>query len=172
MSKNKEDIINRIIDVEGGYVNDLLDSGGETNFGITIAVARENDFKGDMKDLPRELAYKIYEKQYWDKMNADSYPIPLANKLVDMAVNLGVSKASTFLQQSVNLFTDFNMKEDGIIGSYTISCLNQALKRHKHGLAVMIKSLNCLQGHHYINISEKYPKNKKFIYGWFNQRIS
>lgn len=36
----KDKIINEIIRVEGGYVNDPRDSGGETNFGITVAVAR------------------------------------------------------------------------------------------------------------------------------------
>ena len=37
----KTKIINEIIGVEGGYVNDPSDSGGETNFGITVAVARQ-----------------------------------------------------------------------------------------------------------------------------------
>lgn len=34
----KENIINEIIRVEGEYVNDPSDSGGETNFDITLEV--------------------------------------------------------------------------------------------------------------------------------------
>jgi len=44
----KQEIINQIIDVEGGYVNDPSGSGGETNFGITEAVARAYGYAGAM----------------------------------------------------------------------------------------------------------------------------
>ena len=58
----KERIINEIIRVEGGYVNDPSDSGGETNFGITVAVARANGYVGCMLDLPRSVAFDIYSQ--------------------------------------------------------------------------------------------------------------
>jgi len=45
--------------LEGGYVNDPVDPGGETNHGVTIAVARESGFRGRMVDLKRECDYSI-----------------------------------------------------------------------------------------------------------------
>ena len=61
----KEKIINEIIRVEGGYVNDPRDSGGETNFGITVAVARANGYNGRMDCMPRDVAFDIYSAKYW-----------------------------------------------------------------------------------------------------------
>lgn len=97
---NKQQIINHIIEIEGGYVNDPSDSGGETNYGITKQVALDNGYDGDMKDLSKDFAYQIYEKQYWNKLRADDYPIELAAKLVDMAVNLGVNRAARFFAKN------------------------------------------------------------------------
>ena len=42
----KDRIINAIIDREGGYVDEPDDSGGETNYGVTKAVARANGYRG------------------------------------------------------------------------------------------------------------------------------
>ena len=59
-----DEIINEIIRVEGGYSNDKNDAGGETMYGITVAVARANGYAGNMKDMPRKVAYDIYYNQY------------------------------------------------------------------------------------------------------------
>ena len=44
-------IIDGVIAREGGYVNDPRDAGGETNWGITKAVARANGWAGPMRQL-------------------------------------------------------------------------------------------------------------------------
>ena len=49
----KHKIINQIIEREGGYVDDISDSGGETKYGITEEVARRYGYDGKMIDLPR-----------------------------------------------------------------------------------------------------------------------
>lgn len=53
MKNLKREIIDEIIRVEGGYVNDPADSGGETNFGVTVAVARAHGYTGA---IPRPQA--------------------------------------------------------------------------------------------------------------------
>jgi len=45
--------------LEGGYVDDPVDPGGETNHGVTVAVARDNGFRGEMIDLKRECDYSV-----------------------------------------------------------------------------------------------------------------
>ena len=61
----KSKIINSIIAIEGGYVNDPNDSGGETNFGITYKVALANGYHGDMINLPVSVAFNIYSQKYY-----------------------------------------------------------------------------------------------------------
>ena len=49
-----------LIGNEGGYVNNPADPGGETNCGITRAVAVDNGYTGNMKSMPKETAKQIY----------------------------------------------------------------------------------------------------------------
>ena len=96
MSSLKQGIINDIIRVEGGYVYDPLDSGGETNFGVTINTARAYGYDGLMVDLPRDTAFNIYSAMYWDAVRGDdleSLSSVVAAEVVDSAVNMGVNYA-------------------------------------------------------------------------------
>ena len=71
MSQLKKKSIEHVLKVEGGYVNDPSDSGGETNWGITKRVALKNDYTGAMRDMPKSLASEIYVKRYWDALALD-----------------------------------------------------------------------------------------------------
>ncbi|KCW15189.1 glycosyl hydrolase 108 family protein, partial [Acinetobacter baumannii 42057_4] len=53
---NIEQYLEELIKREGGYVNNPADRGGATKYGITEAVARANGFKGNMRDLPLDVA--------------------------------------------------------------------------------------------------------------------
>lgn len=173
----RNEIINEIIEVEGGYGDDPSDSGGETNYGITKAVARKNGYKGKMIDLPRSVAFLIYQEKYWDAISGNALCIlsdAVAREVADTAVNMGVSRASKILQRALNAF---NMGQrlypdlgiDGQIGENTVSSLRiYLLNRNEDAL---VKALNCLQGAFYIELSERREKDEKFIYGWFRNRI-
>lgn len=169
----KDKIINNIIDIEGGFVNDSSDSGGATNFGITESVARDFGYVGNMRDLPRELAYRVYSARYWDAVKADNLLViseSLAEEIVDSAINMGTSRAGKFLQRSLNvLVNESKLKIDGEIGRNTLDMLKTySLFRD---INVLIKALNCLQGVFYIELAERREKDKKFIYGWIKNRI-
>lgn len=174
-------LIKDIIKVEGGYTNDPSDSGGETCWGITIAVARANGYAGAMKDMPQQVAYDIYYKQYvvapgFDKVLALSENI--GNEVVDTGVNMGVSIAGKFLQQALNALNDGashypDLVVDGAVGKGSISALQAYLaKRGTDGVVVMLRALNALQGARYISIAESSPKNERFVYGWLKNRVS
>lgn len=176
-----QSIIQEIIKVEGGYVNDPSDSGGETCWGITIATARAAGYKGSMKDLSQQQAYDIYYNQYvvapgFDKVLTLSEKI--AAELVDTGVNMGVSTAGKFLQQSLNALNDQatqypDLVVDGGVGKASISALQAFLaKRGADGEGVMLRALNALQGARYISIAEASPKNERFVYGWLKNRVS
>lgn len=178
MTNLKDETISRIIDVEGGYVDDPSDSGGETNYGITLSVARANGYSGSMRDLPKSKAYEIYSKKYWDSVKGDqlvSLSNDIAAEVVDTAVNAGVYRASEFLQRLLNvmnknqkLYNDLVV--DGNIGPATISALAVYLEARDEN--VFLDGLNCLQGAFYIELAERRQKDEKFIYGWLKNRVS
>lgn len=109
-----------------GYVNSKSDSGGETNYGITKAVARECGYKGKMCDLPYETAKQIYYNEYWKKSNASNMPnFNLAFLLFDFAVNSGVANAAKKLQTAINKVSGSELVIDGIIGQKTITAIEK-----------------------------------------------
>lgn len=176
-----EDIINKVIGVEGGYVNNPNDSGGATRFGITEAVARQNGYMGPMKDLPVNIAQIIYKNQYWKPLKLDSIIIQspaVAEELFDTAVNQGVTRAAMFLQRSLRVLNrqgrDYpDIPVDGSVGPQTINAFSSFMwQRGKSGEKVLLRMLNCLQGAFYIDLAEKRSKDEDFIFGWFSNRVS
>ena len=107
----------RILGHEGGYSNHPDDPGGETMWGVTIAVARANGYVGPMRDMPRDTAKEIYRTQYWDKVKGDSMPFPVAFQVFDAAVNHGTSQAAKLLQRAAGV------ADDGIIGPKTLAAV-------------------------------------------------
>lgn len=174
--------IDALIAVEGGYVNDSRDAGGETNWGVTEAVARQNGYIGTMKDMPRSVAKDIYIRRYWvlpgfDKVATISEPI--AAELLDTGVNMGPTWATMFLQRSLNAFSrngaDYPMiPVDGKCGAGTLGTLQSYMRSRgrSNGEAVLLKAMNALQGARYIELTEQRTQNASFTYGWFAQRVS
>ena len=107
-----------LIGNEGGYVNNQADPGGETNWGITRAVAIDNGYTGNMKSMPKETAKQIYKKMYWDRLQCDQLPFVVAFQLFDAGVNHGNSQAVKFLQRALSVV------DDGVIGAKTIAATN------------------------------------------------
>lgn len=177
---NVTDIINGVIGVEGRYSNNPNDPGGETMWGVTKENARLAGYMGEMKDMPRETAFKIYSVRYVNGPHFDlvaKISAPIAAVLVDTGVNMGVHVASGFLQRALNIFnrcgTDYgDIELDYNVGGNTVSALQSFLqKRAPDGESVMLKALNCLRGERFISIAEHNPKEEDFEFGWFRNRI-
>jgi len=173
----RDNIINTIIEAEGGYINDPGDSGGETKYGITKSVARAHGYDGLMIDLPRAVAFEIYSNTYWHSVNADALQREsdaIAREVVDTGVNMGPGRAVSFLQRALNVFNQRgnlydDIKVDGQNGPATIIALRCYLKKREE--AVLLTSLNCLQGAAYVELAERREKDEKFVYGWFKNRV-
>ncbi len=166
----KESVINHIIELEGGYVNDPSDSGGETNYGVTKKVAVENGYTGDMLHMPEQVAFDIYVDKYWNSVLADCMPSLVAQEVVDTAVNMGVNRAGKFLQRALNLLTEYELLVDGGIGKKTIAVLNEYMNK-RNDQDTLVKMLNSLQGAFYIELAERREKDRKYVYGWFKNRV-
>jgi lysozyme family protein len=176
-----KNMIDGVIAVEGGYVHDLADSGGETCWGITSKVARAAGYNAEMKNLPRETAFDIYYKQYVVAPGFDLViPISeaIAEELVDTGVNMGPMVGAKFLQRALNALNDGGTKYldlvvDGGIGKASLSALAAFLKqRGTLGEEVILKAMNGLQCARYIEIAEAIPKNERFVFGWLANRVA
>lgn len=173
--------IEKVLDKEGIYSDDNLDSGGKTKFGITEKVAREFGYRGEMVDFPKVLAIEIIQNRYWEPMElgviTKRYSERIPQELLDTAVNMGTHRAGVLFQRCLNVLNDRNklyddVKVDGVIGPKTLHALSRFLKfRHEDGEEVLLKALNCLQGAFYIELAEEREKDERFVYGWLKNRV-
>lgn len=106
----------RTVGIEGGYVNDPKDPGGETKFGIS----KRQYPSLDIKNLTLEQAKDIYRTDYWGLIAGDQLPAWLAADVFDAAVHHGVPRASKWLQEEVGT------KPDGVIGAKTVAACRTA----------------------------------------------
>lgn len=99
--------IRRVLLSEGGYVNNAKDPGGPTNYGITLAVYRDNGHAGataaDVKAMPLDEARRIYKLRYANPIGFDQLPAGLDYALFDYAVNSGVGRANKVIRRVCGL---------------------------------------------------------------------
>jgi lysozyme family protein len=117
---NFDQAFDALLKHEGGYSDHAADPGGKTRYGVTEAVAREVGYRGEMRELPLELAKRIYRERYWDAVKADQLPSTVRYLVFDAAVNSGVGQAARWLQRAVKV------KDDGVIGPMTLMAANQS----------------------------------------------
>ncbi|MEM0173017.1 MAG: glycosyl hydrolase 108 family protein [Sulfolobaceae archaeon] len=80
--------------VEGGYVNNPHDPGGETKYGISKA-----SFPNlDIKNLTLDEAVNIYRNMYWDALLLDNFDFPTAFVIFDTAILCGVGWTGRILK--------------------------------------------------------------------------
>lgn len=109
---NFDTAFEKLLGHEGGYVNHPSDPGGETNWGITVAVAREHGYTGSMQAMPVDVAKAIYRKAYWGR--CDELPEAVRYPFFDASVNSGTVQATKWLQRAIGV------PADGVIGPQTL----------------------------------------------------
>lgn len=167
---NFEIAVNQVLINEKGYSNKKSDSGGETMYGITKAVARQCGYNGKMCDLPKEKAVAIYKNEYWIKSGANrvaELSFNIAFLLFDFAVNSGVANASKKLQTAINKISGSNLIIDGKIGEKTIKAIEKYTNNEHYHFYI-----NELEKIYIAEILSYYTSLAKFnIYGkgWINR---
>lgn len=184
----KETIINEVIRIEGGYVNNPNDRGGETKYGITKAVAdsarsqwAKYGYDGNMRNLPKEFAFALYDALYWKKNKCDQlaafHPL-LAFHVFDLAVNGGSGLIGKQLQRVLNNLNrgakDYrDIAVDGAIGEATLDALLAYRRRNgERGITNLVSILVMEQGAFYNRITEQRPANEVFTNGWVDRAVS
>jgi lysozyme family protein len=113
---NFDEAFVKLLQREGGYVNDPLDNGGETRFGISKRAYPGEDIAG----MTLDRAAQLYRRDYWGPAGCDAVPDVLKFDLFDMAVNQGVKAAIQALQHACG------EHEDGVLGPMTLQALQSA----------------------------------------------
>ena len=112
---NFETCFGKLLGHEGDFSDHPADPGGATRFGITEAVAREVGYRGDMRELPLDLAKRIYLEKYWKPISADDLPPGIRYIVFDGAVNSGPGQSVRWLQRALGVV------DDGKIGPKTLA---------------------------------------------------
>jgi lysozyme family protein len=169
---------------EDGFVDNPNDSGGATNFGLSLRFLRqipEDKLRKygiftapellslkDIKDLTSDQAWTIYEQEFWKENYSKIAPQVIANHLFDMCVLHGENQAIKILQRAfwALAYKKDLIKDDGIFGEMTLGMVNEiTYDDHKNLLSCMLAEragymrLLCVEN----------PKNKEFLDGWLNR---
>jgi len=147
------------------YVNDPLDKGGPTKYGITLAtwksVGVDKDGDGDIDANDVKLLTKgdfsRVLRQYWDRWQADKiFNQSIADILVDWV--WGSGKWGIVIPQRL-----LGLNADGVVGPKTIAAVNaqDPKKFFDQIFAARVKFIN--------DIVANNPSQKKFIKGWMNR---
>ena len=83
------EIVTEVLKHEGGYVDDALDKGGQTKYGISKRAHPDVE----IKDLTVEDAISIYREHYWKPSKAERLPEKLRATYFLFLVNAGQGNA-------------------------------------------------------------------------------
>lgn len=137
MKTNFEKAIAFVLDIEGGYVNDPKDPGGETKYGISKRAYPALN----IAELTESKAKEIYKADYWDKLHCDDVSSPLDMCAFDTAVNMGPSVASDMLKRNSD-YRDLLL--DRIDRYIEISRKNATLQKFFRGWIIRVSRLRRL----------------------------
>ncbi|QUT04061.1 secretion activating protein [Sphingobium phenoxybenzoativorans] len=162
--------------LEGGYVNHPNDPGGETNRGITKAVAVKHGYTGPMRALPEDVATSIYYADYIVKPGfgpLSHLDAPVTTELYDTGTNMGPYWPSLFLQQAINDTCAIKVKADGKVGPATIKAFSQCQSAigASRFCVMMLDALDARQKARYDYLVRVNPRLRVFHRGWINHRI-
>ena len=159
---NFDESFSEVIRLEGGYVDNPNDRGGETKWGI----ARRNHPYVDIKNLTEEGAKQIYWTEFWNPLLlARVLDNEVATEIFEQAVNMGVRNAVWNVQRSLCLLGE-EVEVDGLIGDQTIIAINRLGQRRKQPF---LKCLNGFQFLRYLEIVRGDPTQKLFFVGWLKR---
>jgi lysozyme family protein len=160
--------IERVIDREGGYVDNPADSGGPTRFGITqatLASWRGHDVTPeDVRIMSRDEARLILTERYLVEPGIGRIRNPdLRLTVLDAAVHHGPRQAIRMLQRAAAV------PDDGVIGNVTLAAL-PALDGRKMALRFLAERTRffgrIISGNLTDADKDGIPDNAEFAAGW------
>lgn len=164
--------ITKLLEHEGGYVNNPADKGGPTNFGITQTTydtwmrkqTKNPNYKStidEIKNMSVGNAILIYKENYWDKVGGDKIKYyATAYAIFDQAVNFGPSVAIKRAQKVAGV------TQDGVVGPKTLEAINKIKDTD------FVNQFVLLTESAYRTIVANNPSQSVFLQGWLNRAAS
>lgn len=185
----------RLIGVEGGYVNHPADRGGPTKFGISLRFLKaegridlnkdgradfdldmDGDLDGqDIRMMTVAHARDLFKRCFWDRLRCDDLPAPLGEMLFDQAVNGGLKAAITILQKAINFCQVApggvepilaGVAVDGQLGPATLAGVERVLKYPAKGMPALVVAYREMAAARYRAIVRADPTQSAFLEGW------
>lgn len=180
--------LGKTLKYEGIYSNDALDAGGETYCGISrvhnplwpgwpILDKHKSFFAGDTSFTDSRLHadmkphVEAFYEQIWDVFGLDGVADQeLAEEIFDVAVNMGIGRATKFVQEGLNVLNRDqklwpDLKVDGDFGPVTKKLFLEAKGEHE----ILAKVIVILRGSFYLTIVKGNTGQEKFIRGWLSR---
>jgi lysozyme family protein len=169
-----QQLINSIIEAEGGYVNNPHDAGGPTKYGITQATLSvylgRHASIADVKSITKKVAYSIYYNKYY--ISTDIYKLSECIRpiMLDICVNSWIKVATILLQKAINgLSNTSSVIVDGKLGPKTIE---EAARLSTIDCNKLVNAIVYMRIDFYKSIVENNPSQKVFLAGWLNRANS
>jgi lysozyme family protein len=159
---------------EGGYVDNPIDPGGETNFGITKKRATDLGYTGNMKDLTRSQAINYYKQPGSELTNAEANfgQNEFTLKMADIGINAGPQMATQIMQYALNDLGN-NLSTDGKMGNKTRYAFAETIQDSSKRKELMDRIIDYQKD--YYSGGKGYLKQigsaqvKEFEKGWHNR---
>lgn len=150
-------VILKTIQKEGGHVDDPVDKGGETKYGIS----KRSWPNVDIASLTIWQAFDIYKKWYAYPLHVHEIDsVRVGWKVFDVGVNAGLVRAAKLTQEALGMGPD---GIDGIIGARTVRAINATDE------ATFFMRFIPLLERFYEGIVERDPSQRKFLNGWLSR---
>ena len=165
-----QDAIPIVLKNEGGYVDNINDPGGSTNFGISTRFLLSEPSIGitDAKLLTVAQASAIYEKYFWDFYKYDNIiDQTVATKIFDLNVNMGANTIHKIVQTVLNAQFWCKLVVDGNLGPQSIAAINSVNTITTQ--QTLINGISDGAWAHYEAIIAANPKEAQFADGWKNR---
>ncbi|RIV82971.1 hypothetical protein D2V17_14310 [Aurantiacibacter xanthus] len=182
-----------LLGVEGEFVDDPVDRGGATKYGISLRFLKsagkidldgdgfadfDLDFDGDIdaQDI-RKLtvldAAELYERCFWKVLRCENMPRPIGEMMFDQGVNGGNVAARKLLQRALNKvvaehhFRQTPLVVDGVVGFRTQRYLDGFIARGL--LADIVKAYRQAAADRYVAIVRRDARQQRFLKGWLRR---
>lgn len=182
-----------LLGVEGPFVNDPVDRGGATKYGISLRflaaegafdengdgfadydLDMDGDIDGqDIRLITIDQAGQLYHRYFWTALDCESFPEPIGEMLFDQGVNGGNEAARKLLRRAINACfarSGYSMIEvDAKIGPETRRALEKVLTNNRLGMDALVEAFREAARDRYRAIVRRYPAQKRFLNGWLNR---
>ncbi len=156
-------LVEKLIVLEGGYVNNHADAGGETKYGIS----KRSYPNVDIKNLSTQQAADIYYDDFWVKNNLDRIEdYDLAWAIFKAVVVTNSFRVISILQAENNAINLKQLAIDGKLGVKTLEAINELSPKW----AGILKNLfEYRLSQYYTCLVLKENSQKVFLLGWLNR---